>query len=301
MVTHGYGWEKPDILAPVPRDKYRCLLSRISIVRLINPSHVPLPMGRPTTWTPEQLEFLRSFIPELPKARAGTGLNTLYQTIAQKFLIHWEPEPVTKHPAEPTATPERLKELTMIRHHSVRSVSAYVYSTIDRQHQRVQNWYKELLKTKNSKGSHPQDPYPKKRPLDLTGRSARKKPPYQLHQAFSVLYWRPMDSPLRREVDDLWAKRQEDTTRVLLNPFVKSGGGIESLSRLQFHMVVMQWKCSLLSPDELVTIRDWIGRQQALNDCPWAVEIDAYGDGLVAENRHIQRLVNCRVLRSKHY
>ena len=82
-------------------------------------------------------------------------------------------------------------------------------------------------------------------------------------------------------------------TRILLSPFVKSSGGIESLSRLQFHMVVMQWKCSLLSSDELATIHDWIAEQRALNDCPWAVEAKAYGDDLVAENRHIQRSVDC--------
>jgi len=53
-------------------------------------------MGRPTMWTPDQLEFLRSFIPKLPQVRAEAGLNVLYRTIAQEFLTCWEPEPVTK-------------------------------------------------------------------------------------------------------------------------------------------------------------------------------------------------------------
>ena len=125
----------------------------------------------------------------------------------------------------------------------------------------------------------------------MTGRSARKKPPYQLHQAFSVLYWRPSDSLLRRKVDDLWAKREDDTVRKSLSPFVKGSGEIASLSQLQFHMVVMQWKCSLLSPDELAVIHSWIDEQRTLSSCPWAVEAGTYEDKLVAENQHIQRFV----------
>jgi hypothetical protein len=46
-----------------------------------------------------------------------------------------------------------------------------------------------------------------------------------------------------------------------------------------------------MSPDEAATLQDWIDRQRALNDRPWAIEADAYGDELVAENRHIQRSV----------
>lgn len=152
--------------------------------------------------------------------------------------------------------------------------------------QRVENWYKEFLKS--SKNSCSQGLYQKQRRLDLTGRSARKKPPYQLHQAFLVLYWRPSNSPLRHEVTDLWEKRQDSTVHRRLNPFIKEGRDVISLNRLQFHMVVMQWKCSLLPPDELEMIRKWINEQQALSDRPWAEEAEIYGDDLVAENRHIQ-------------
>ena len=257
-------------------------------------------MGRPTTWTPEQLDFLRSYIPKLPEAKIKGGLNVLYQTITLEFLSRWKPGS-TAGRAEPNASPAKLDEATITQHYSVSSTSTCVYSTVDDWHQRIQNWYKEVRKTKNSKGGRLREPYPKQRPLDLTGRSARKKPPYQLHQAFSVLYWRPQGSPLRHEVDDLWAKRQDNATCGLLNSFVKSSGGIGSLGRLQFHMVVMQWKCSLLSPDELAIIHDWIDGQQALNDCPWAVEANAYGDSLIAENRHIQRSVDCPIPSQKCY
>lgn len=61
-------------------------------------------------------------------------------------------------------------------------------------------------------------------------------------------------------------------------------------------MAVMQWKCSLLSPDKSAALHDWIDEQRALNDCPWAVESKVYGDDLVAENRHIQGLVLYHVL-----
>ena len=164
-----------------------------------------------------------------------------------------------------------------------------MYSTIDFQHQRVKNWYKQFLK--KSKDDRSQGPYQKPRTLDLTGRSARKKPPYQLHQAFSVLHWRPKNSPLRREVKDLWEKRQEDAVHQLLNPYIKGGGNIVSLTRLHFHMTVMQWKCSMLSSDESATLYDWIDGQRALNERPWAEETKACGDDLVAENQHIQRSV----------
>lgn len=155
-------------------------------------------------------------------------------------------------------------------------------------------WYKKYLKKQKliTKNGRSQEPYLNQRPLDLTGRSARKKPPYQLHQAFSVLYWRPNDSPLRREVNSLWEKRHDNAVKECLDPHVKASGGVASLSRLQFHMAVMLWKCSSLSPDELATLHGWIDEQRALNGCPWAAEADAYGDSLVAENRHIQRSVD---------
>ena len=168
-----------------------------------------------------------------------------------------------------------------------------MYSTVDGHHQRVTEWYKTYLKKEKekAKGGRSQEPYLNQRPIDLTGRSARKKPPYQLHQAFSILHWRPNDSPLRREVDCLWANRQDAMVHESLAPFVKASGGVLSLSRLQFHMAVMQWKCSSLSPAELATLQSWIDEQRALNSCPWTVEAETYGNDQVAENRHIQRFV----------
>ena len=291
MVTHDR--QTAGVPALVLSDGFRCLLPCNPFAHCFNPPCLSFPMGRRSWATPEQLEFLRSYTHELPKAKAGTGQNVLYRHIAQDFLVLWEPEPVAPHTA-PTATASELKDLAKTRLHDVSFALTCVYSTFNGYHQRVVNWYKTYLK--DSKKNHSQGPYQKQHPLDLTGRSARKKPPYQLHQAYSVVHWRPTGSPLRREVNDLWIKRQDDAVSTPLIPFIKEGGDIISLTRLQFHMAVMQWKCSLLSTDELATLRDWIDEQRALNDCPWADEAEAYGGELVAENRHLQRSVICPLL-----
>ena len=72
-----------------------------------------------------------------------------------------------------------------------------MFSTIDGQHQHITEWYKTHKKEKEkSKGGHSQEPYSKQHPIDLTGQSAQKKPPYQLHQVFLVLHWHPNSFPL---------------------------------------------------------------------------------------------------------
>lgn len=316
MVTHGR--HTADILASVLSDKFFHLSSHDSAVSLFLSPYFSLPMGRRPWATATQLEFLESYLPQLPDARGGIGLNVLYTRIAQEFLTRWEPEPVTLAAVEkaiastaktdtsaaetivstaktavsaaktvtPVMTPEKLRELAEARLHDVRFIFTYACPTIDSRHQRVKNWYKKVLKNTGSVT------YKKQHRLDLTGRSARKKPPYQLHQAFSVVNWRPEGSPLRREVNDLWSRRKDSAVRKSLDPFVTTSGDIASLTRLQFHMTVMQWKCSLMSTDEAETLQDWIDEQRVLNGRPWAIEADAYGDELVAENQHIQRSVS---------
>ena len=271
-----------------PCDGFRYMSSNDSVQCLFSSPFTSLSMGRRPWATPEQLKFLHSHTHELPQAKAGTGLNVLYARVAKDFLVHWEAEPYSTHKA-PTATASELEDLAKAQLNDVRFTLVCVYSTVDGRQQRVTNWYKRFLKGSGD-GRSP-GPYKKPHALDLTGRSARKKPPYQLHQAFSVLHWRPKDSPLRREVNDLWAKRQDDEACRFLSPFIKKSRSIISLTRLQFHMVVMEWKCSMLHLNELATLRSWIDEQRALNERPWAEEAKVYGDDLVAENRHIQRLI----------
>ena len=47
-------------------------------------------------------------------------------------------------------------------------------------------------------------------------------------------------------------------------------------------MAVMRWKCSLLTPDELATLHDWINGQRALKEktraLPWSEEAIEHGD-----------------------
>lgn len=68
-----------------------------------------------------------------------------------------------------------------------------------------------------------------------------------------------------------------------------------SSEKLVFHIAVMRWKCSFLRPDELATLEDWINEQEKVRlkaqTLPWSAEGDEYGDGLFADNTHIQRCV----------
>lgn len=133
--------------------------------------------------------------------------------------------------------------------------------------------------------------------LDLSGRSKRKAHPYQPHQAFSILYWKPPGSPLRQEVDELWNNRHEDGIRETLSPFLKetAGSSASRSAKLVFHMAVMRWKVSNLGPNELATLQSWIDEQRKSKEqarvLPWSQEAEEYGDPLFAENTYIQGYV----------
>lgn len=59
----------------------------------------------------------------------------------------------------------------------------------------------------------------------------------------------------------------------------------------------MRWKCSLLNPDELNTLQDWIDEQQKakrmVQALPWSAEANEYGDEVFSENTYIQQYVLC--------
>lgn len=159
--------------------------------------------------------------------------------------------------------------------------------------QRIVNWFKEERKKAKLLALPRSEVEP--RVLDLSGKSKRKKPPYQLHQAYSILHWKPQDSPLRLEVQDLWNRRNEDSVRESLRPFLKEAAKSSTTSseKLLFHIAVMRWKCSLLNSDEITTLQDWIDEQQKARrkaqGLAWSEEADEYGDDLFTENNHIQR------------
>lgn len=124
MVTHDQ--QTAGVVASVLTNGTYYLLSYNSVVSLFFSPHIFLPMGRPSWATPEQLTFLHSYTSELPNAKAGTGLNIFYVRVAQDFLVHWSPEPVSSH-ATPPATPQELKDLAETRLHDVCFSFACVY------------------------------------------------------------------------------------------------------------------------------------------------------------------------------
>ena len=88
---------------------HRPLLLRIAIIQ---------EMGRRSWATPEQLEFLKTFIPLLPRAKGTTGLKTLYAQVHEGFLEKWPNlEPVLPEPGSPIQDPVVLarKKLLDVR------------------------------------------------------------------------------------------------------------------------------------------------------------------------------------------
>lgn len=128
--------------------------------------------------------------------------------------------------------------------------------------------------------------------LDLSGKGNRRPPPLQLHQAYSVRYFREDsdDSPLRKEVDGLWDNRKKPEVIELLSPFVLSESDWEN--RMLFHNAVMRQKCSELDDDKKRELQDWAEEESKkrveLVSHPWgALQTDAV-DELTAENQHVQ-------------
>ena len=274
----------------------RSLLAvRLSLRHLIlTRAAIILGMGRRPWATPEQLEYLNTFVCQLPRAKSTTRLKMLYAQVYEGFLKRWAPPPVRPEPGT-SPSPEELVAQAKEKLEQV-SVPLHEPSTnILTACQRIINWYGEQRK----KGKHSALPYSEPTPhiLDLSGKSKRKKTPYQPHQAYSVLYWQPVDSPLRLEVEDLWARRNEDSVHETLKPFLKDTvrTSASTSEKLLFHMAVMRWKCSLLTPDKMATLHNWIGEQQKSADAkralPWSGEAIEHGDDLFAENTYIQRYV----------
>ena len=83
----------------------------------------------------------------------------------------------------------------------------------------------------------------------------------------------------------------------MLNPFIKEAVGVSTSTsqKLVFHMAVMRWKCSRLNPEELVVLKDWIGKDRKSKNktkaLPWSDEASEYSDELFAENTYIQKYV----------
>lgn len=239
-------------------------------------------MGRPTWGTEEQVAYLESFVGGLDVAKATCTLETEYMRISKLFIEKW---PTMPSEAERVLAKdhEELRVLADDRRRKVsRLILALLRTWVDSVCQQIREWYKTRRKT----GTHAQP----KELLDLTGKTTRKPIPYQLHHAYSIRYYRDPNSPLRKEVDDLWDRREDKEVIEQLATFTKSDD-LSSDNRLSFHNAVMRWKCSLLTEEELQELEEWITnslaeKEEAISK-PWKAGQDE-GE-LSAENEYIQR------------
>ena len=114
-----------------------------------------------------------------------------------------------------------------------------------------------------------------------------------LYQAYSNVYFKPEESPLRDEVQDLWERRGEQEIIDKLSPFANRGDNFNN--RMLFHNAVMRWKCSLLNEDERRQLEEWVENdaQERWEEVkhPWKVKQTQDMDEMTAENRFIQEYV----------
>ena len=243
-------------------------------------------MGRPRWSTPDQDTYLESFLSGLDHAKVTTGLEVEYARIAALFIVKWPAKPTVKH-QRMTSDPEVLQELAAAAQKAVSPFFGAFTGTFSSVCQQIKEWYKTRRKTSA------QAPQPKEL-LDLTGKAVRKPSPYQLHHAYSVRYFRPANSPLRKEVDDLWERQADKTVIDLLSPFLKTDNSGDK--QLNFHNAIMRWKCSLLNKEELQEMEDWIAdavlKKGEEISKPWKVGLGEDGDELSVENEYIQRCVS---------
>lgn len=67
-------------------------------------------MGRPSWTTPDQREYLKTFLPQLSNPKGDTPFNAVYALAYDGFLNKWSPEPVVPTPGV-SMSPEALEVL----------------------------------------------------------------------------------------------------------------------------------------------------------------------------------------------
>lgn len=129
--------------------------------------------------------------------------------------------------------------------------------------------------------------------LDITGKGSRKKPPLQQWQAFSTLYYRPLDSPLRKEAQELYEKRNDPIAISHLTQHIRHNINISTTDYLTFLGAFLRERCTRLSSEEEDAVQQQIEEQQLLaadlRDQPWVLDDDFEDKPLLAENRYIQK------------
>lgn len=289
---HQYMWPvraTPVLLSPTPANiplLSRCHLSACALSPFLcllpSPLFCFLSMGRPGWATAEQAEFLEAFLPNLDQEKKGNGLNAFYGRISLRFLEKWPAVP-TNEELQGASDEKVAQDRADARRKSVSPPSlinaCHVLTIIHCQ--QISEWYRYRKRK-------PAAPQPKE-VLDLSGKG-RKLSHLQFHHAFSVRYFRPEDSELRKEITSLWERRDEEEVVELLTPFVTAN---DFSNRLEFHNTVMRWKCSLLTAEQRKEHENWINefflkQEEAMNQ-PWKAMQEADANELAAENNYIQR------------
>lgn len=247
--------------------------------------HLCLRVPPQMAWaTPEQVEFLKGFLPDLEREKKGHGLTTYYTRIWKQFLSKWPTEPSEKERAA-AKSEQQLQELADARRKSVSPFFLLVCSTLTTTHlQQITEWFKYRKRTLAAPQAQ--------NLLDLSGKNNRKPIPLQFHHAFSARFHRS-DETLQKEIDDLWDRRGEESVIKLLTPFATTNTFTE---HLDFHNSAMRWKCSLLTDEQSQEHQDWIDRELADREeklkQPWKATEKAGADKLSAENQYIQGYVS---------
>lgn len=153
--------------------------------------------------------------------------------------------------------------------------------------QRIGNWFGNRHRPAKQTSAAP-DPL-----LDLSGKHARKKPPLQPWQAFSVLYFHPADSSLRREVDELFSQRNDAAVIGHLASYLPQDVNMNTVQPLQFLSAVLRERCTRLSSEEEAKVKAYIQEQSLLaeehRDKPWFLDDDFEDKPLLAKNRFVQQ------------
>ena len=69
--------------------------ARFSLALVLSPL-LPVLMGRPPWASPEQIEYLETFVPNLEAEKRGNGLKPYYDRISAEFKKRWPTEPTDK-------------------------------------------------------------------------------------------------------------------------------------------------------------------------------------------------------------
>ena len=243
----------------------------------------------PQPWaTPEQQAFLIGEDSEWLLTKAGsTTLKGFYTRTAMTFLQQWPMEPTAQMLEEAGDNVARVKEL--VEGEMVRVSREYNSPFSFNLHlsQRIANWYSNRHRQKKLTPTAPNSL------LDLSGKHTRKKPPLQQWQAFSAIYYRPEDSPIRREVDALFNQRNDPAATAYLTSYLPSDTNMKTIKRLLFLSAFLRERCTRLSSEEHTKVHAYIQEQSLLaeehRDKPWFLDEDYEDKPLLAENRFIQQ------------